>query len=51
MPGSTNFVEASTNLVTWNVIGTNSSPGNSFTVTDDTATNHGLQFYRVREVQ
>jgi hypothetical protein len=48
-PGSTNFVEASTNLVTWNVISTNWSSSNSFSVSDNTATNYHCQFYRVRE--
>ena len=51
LPGQTNFVEASTNLVAWNVIGTNRSLSNSFSFTDKTATNHGWQFYRVRLAQ
>jgi hypothetical protein len=51
LPGSTNFVEASTNLVTWNVISTNCSSGNSFSVMDNAATNHGFQFYRVWEAR
>jgi hypothetical protein len=51
VPGLTNFVEASTNLVAWNVISTNWSSSNSFPVTDNAATNHGIQFYRVREAR
>ncbi len=49
-PGTTNFVEASTNLMTWNCISTNSSSKLSFSITDRTATNHNWQFYRVRQV-
>ena len=49
VPGLTNFVEASTNLVTWNVISTNWSSSNSFSIVDNTATNHDWQFYRVRK--
>jgi hypothetical protein len=48
-PGTTNFVEASTNLTTWNRISTNASSSNSFSITDHTATNHNWQFYRVRQ--
>lgn len=51
LPGSTNFVEASTNLVNWNVISTNYSYSNSFSITDNTATNLNWQFYRVLETQ
>jgi phosphatidylinositol-3-phosphatase len=50
-PGSTNFVEASTDLMKWNVIGTNWNSSNSFFITDNTATNHSWQFYRVRQAQ
>ena len=50
-PGSTNFVEASTDLMTWNVIHTNWNSTNSFFITDITATNHPWQFYRVRQSQ
>ena len=49
MPGSTNFVEASTDLASWNVIATNSSSGNSFSFTDNSVTNRNWQFYRVRQ--
>jgi hypothetical protein len=48
-PGTTNFVEASTNLATWNCIRTNTSSSSSFSITDHTATNHNWQFYRVRQ--
>lgn len=51
LPGSTNFVEASTNLATWNVIATNWSSSNVFFIKDNTATNHNWQFYRVRQEQ
>jgi hypothetical protein len=50
-PGTTNFVETSTNLAAWNVISTNSSSSNSFSVKDTSATNHDRRFYRVREAQ
>jgi hypothetical protein len=50
-PGQTNFVEASADLATWNVIGTNRSSSNSFSITDNTATNHNLQIYRIRVAQ
>jgi hypothetical protein len=49
LPGTTNFVEASTNLATWNCIRTNTSSSSSFSITDHTATNHNWQFYRVRQ--
>ena len=51
VPGQTNFIEASTNLATWKVISTNSSTSNSFSITDNTATNLNWQFYRIREAQ
>ncbi len=51
VPGSTNLVEASTNLTTWSVIATNLSSSNSFSFTDNSATNHNWQFYRIRQVQ
>ena len=49
LPGTTNFVEASTNLTAWGIISTNSSSSNSFFFKDHTATNHHRQFYRVRQ--
>jgi hypothetical protein len=49
LPGTTNFVEASTNLIMWSVISTNWSSSNSFSIKDDTATNYNRQFYRVRQ--
>ena len=48
-PDATNFVEASTNLATWNCISTNFSSSSAFSITDCTATNHNWQFYRVRQ--
>jgi hypothetical protein len=51
VPGRTNFVDASTNLLTWNVISTNVGSSNSFSITDGTATNQNCRFYRVREAQ
>lgn len=51
VPNRTNYVEASTNLAIWNVISTNLSAGNSFSITNETAANFRWQFYRVREAQ
>ena len=51
VPGRTNFVEASTNLATWDVVSTNWSSSNSFSITDNSTTNHDWKFYRVREAQ
>jgi hypothetical protein len=48
VPGGTNIVEASTDLVRWLAISTNSSSSNSLTWQDGTATNHDWQFYRAR---
>jgi len=49
VPARTNLVEVSTNLTTWNVISTNWSSSNSFSIVDSAATNRTWQFYRVRE--
>jgi hypothetical protein len=51
LPGSTNFVEASTDLVTWKCVSTNYSLSNSFSVKDNTATNFHRRFYRVRQAR
>ncbi len=51
LPGRTNYVEASTDLVTWQTICTNWCPSNSFSFADTTTTNRIWQFYRVREAQ
>jgi hypothetical protein len=51
VPGRTNYVETSTNLALWNIISTNSSSSNSFSVIDIIATNYGQRFYRVQEIQ
>ncbi len=49
LSGTTNFVETSTNLITWNVLSTNWSSSNSFSTTDHTLTNFDRQFYRIRQ--
>jgi hypothetical protein len=49
LPGTTNLVEASTNLATWQVIGTNYGSSNSFSIKDEAAENYRWQFYRVRQ--
>jgi hypothetical protein len=49
LPGWTNFVEASADLAIWNVISTNWSSSNSFSISDRAATNYLRQFYRVRK--
>lgn len=49
VPGRTNFVTASTNLMTWETISTNWSSSNSFEIVDNTMTNHGTRFYRAME--
>jgi hypothetical protein len=51
VPNRTNLVEASTNFVMWQTISTNQSSSNSFSITDNAATNRQWQFYRVREAQ
>ncbi len=51
LPGSTNFVEVSTDLIAWNVIATNANSNSSFSCTDGSATNHDRQFYRVRQAR
>ena len=51
VPGRTNFVEASTNLTTWNAMSTNISTTNNFSVLDNAATNHSKRFYRAKEVR
>jgi hypothetical protein len=51
LPGGTNFVEASRDFSTWNVIGTNWACSNSFTFADSAATNHDRRFYRIRQAR
>jgi hypothetical protein len=46
-PGLTNYVEASVNLLQWQVISTNWSSSNSFLAQDPKATNYPQRFYRV----
>ena len=50
LPGKTNYIEASTNLVNWTVISTNILQTNILTYTDTRATNYARRFYRVRQV-
>ena len=47
LPGLTNYVEASTDLVRWNAISTNWSSSNSFILPDPASTNYPWRFYRV----
>jgi hypothetical protein len=47
IPGRTNLVQASSDLATWMPISTNVIGTNTFTVTDGTATNFNLRFYRL----
>lgn len=49
-PGTTNVVEASTNLAAWSAVSTNASSSNSFSIIDKSATNHARRFYRVRQM-
>jgi hypothetical protein len=51
LPGTTNFVEASPDLYEWMAISTNASSSNSFFFSDQTTTNYGRQFYRVRQTR
>jgi uncharacterized repeat protein (TIGR01451 family) len=48
-PGVTYVVEASTNLVDWVVISTQSSPDGIITINDTGGTSGGLRFYRARQ--
>jgi phosphatidylinositol-3-phosphatase len=50
-PGTTNFIEASTNLIAWNCIGTNIAASHSFTMTHHAGTNFNSYFYRIRQAQ
>ncbi len=47
MPGRTNLVQASSYLTHWTSISTNVALTNTFTVTDQTATNFNVRFYRI----
>ncbi len=49
VPGRTNYVQASTNLTTWQTISTNWSASNSFVMVDAWATNQAVRFYRAAE--
>jgi hypothetical protein len=48
IPGSTNRLWASTNLVQWQVVATNTAGSNGFfQITDTNAIGHGMMFYRL----
>lgn len=47
IPGKTNLVQASEDLIHWTSISTNSVATNRFTVTDSAATNFNARFYRL----
>jgi hypothetical protein len=47
VPGTTNVVEASRDLVHWTVVATNLTSGDSFTFVDPASTNLASRFYRV----
>ena len=47
IPGRTNLVRASGDLASWLPISTNVAGTNTFTVTDGTATNYTMRFYRL----
>jgi hypothetical protein len=51
VPGRTNIIEASPNLVAWGPISTNVSATNNFKILDSSATNLSRQFYRAREIR
>jgi len=51
VPGYTNIVEASTDLVNWAPISTNVASTDDLVITDSTATNFTQRFYRVRRMQ
>jgi hypothetical protein len=46
-PGSTNIVEASTNLSTWRPISTNVTSSTTFAIIDEAAPGFGQRFYRL----
>ena len=51
VPGRTNVVEASPDLLVWTPISTNVTATNNFTILDSDATNSSQRFYRVREMR
>jgi len=51
IPGSTNLVHVSSDLVHWDVVCTNVATSNSFTFTHDVTTNAGSRFYRALRVR
>jgi hypothetical protein len=48
--GKTNIVQASSDLLNWRNISTNTSSTASFTVNDGSATNAPMRFYRVQQL-
>jgi hypothetical protein len=50
IPGRTNFVEASGDLLSWSAISTNTASTNTFVVIDHAATNFNARFYRLRQL-
>jgi len=46
--GKTNVIEASTDLIDWQPVGTNVATANSFLYLDTDATNFSRRFYRVQ---
>jgi phosphatidylinositol-3-phosphatase len=51
LPGQTDFVQSSTDLLNWRTISTNFTSSNSFIVTDAVGTNHAAMFYRALKLQ
>jgi hypothetical protein len=49
-PGTTNIIEASSNLSTWAPISTNVATGASFTVVDSDASSFNKRFYRLLQL-
>jgi hypothetical protein len=51
VPGSTNVVEASSDLLGWTPISTNVASTGELTIMDSTATNFNQRFYRVKRMR
>lgn len=51
MPGRTNWIQASTNLVDWQTISTNVVTENSFSVTNEATGDANANFFRAMELQ
>ncbi|MDB6124461.1 MAG: hypothetical protein JWQ71_3454 [Pedosphaera sp.] len=50
IPGKTNLIKVSTDLVNWDTVSTNVVSTNNFTFTDSSVTNNVRRFYRVVQV-